>query len=220
MRSSFTRSRQATEYNVSCPVTPAIARQVRVCAAASIVLLAAALYAFAPPADAGSGTQTRVNKDAATIADFMKRVHDYVALHKKLDGTLREVPDNGTPEQHFEHQRALAALLRKERSAAKPGDICPKEMRAWVRRQLAGIFRGPAGRQIKRSILDEYTGSVRLEVNGGYPDDVPVSTMPPQLLQALPVLPEVLQYRFIGERLILLDAHAHIIADFVEHIFP
>ena len=37
--------------------------------------------------------------------------------------------------------------------------------------------------------------------------------MPPQVLQALPKLPEELEYRFIGDRLILFDIHAHIIVD-------
>ena len=33
--------------------------------------------------------------------------------------------------------------------------------------------------------------------------------MPPQVLAALPKLPEDIEYRFIGDRLILLDVHAH-----------
>jgi len=49
---------------------------------------------------------------------------------------------------------------------------------------------------------------------------VPLSTVPPQVLSSLPKLPEDLEYRFIGERLILLDVHAHIIADFMENAFP
>jgi hypothetical protein len=201
-------------------VTTLLAPRVHLCAAASIVLLAAALSASDRLPAARSVQQVPVNKDAAAISAFKKRVDAYAALHKKLDGTLREVPSGATPEQLFEHQRALATLLRRERATAKPGDLCPAEMRAFVRRQLAGIFRGADGRQIQRSILDEYTGNVRLEVNGGYPDGVPVSTMPPQVLEVLPALPEMLQYRFIGKRLILLDAHARVIADFIEHIFP
>jgi hypothetical protein len=189
------------------------------CAAFSIVVLAVAL-ARSEPLPAAGAVQARVNRDAATIANFMKGVQAYVALHKKLDETLREVPDGGTPEQAFEHQRALAALLRKARGTAKPGDICSTEMRAFVRRQLARVFQGETGRQIQRSILDEYTGSVRLEINGGYPDTVPLSTTPAPVLETLPILPDVLQYRFIGKRLILFDAHAHVIADFVDHVFP
>jgi hypothetical protein len=85
---------------------------------------------------------------------------------------------------------------------------------------LAGVFSGPEGQQIKRSILDENPGIVRLEVNGRYPDALPFSTVPPQVLQALPKLPDVLEYRFVGERLILLDAHAHIVVDWIDHVFP
>ena len=176
------------------------------------------LSAFDRPAP--PSPQVRVNKDAATIAAFKQRVQAYAALQKKLDSTLHEVPSGGTPEQFFAHQRALAMLLRKARATARPGDLCSPDLRAFVRRQLARIFRGEEGRQIQRSILDEYTGSVRLEVNGGYPDNVPMATTPPQVLEALPPLPDMLQYRFIGKRLILLDAHAHVIADFIDHVFP
>ena len=37
-----------------------------------------------------------------------------------------------------------------------------------------------------------------LKVNGRYPDAVPLSTVPPQVLKGLPNLPEELQYRFVG----------------------
>jgi hypothetical protein len=44
--------------------------------------------------------------------------------------------------------------------------------------------------------------------------------MPPQVLKALPKLEEDLEYRFIGERLVLMDAHAHIIVDFTDDVLP
>ena len=81
-------------------------------------------------------------------------------------------------------------------------------------------FAGKDGLQIKNEILDkEYKGAVKLAVNGRYPDDVPISTVPPQVLAQLPKLPEELEYRFIRTNLILFDPHAHIIADFVERAF-
>lgn len=183
------------------------------------MLLTAGLCASLASA-AGRPQAPRVNADAATIADFVKRVNVYAALQKKLDSTLQEVSREAAPEQFLEHQRALARLVQKERFGAKQGDICTQSMRSVIRRLLAGIFRGPDGRQIKHSILDEYTGNVRLQVNGLYPDGVPLSSVPPQVLQALPMLPNILEYRFIGERLILLDAHARLIVDFVTHVFP
>jgi hypothetical protein len=40
------------------------------------------------------------------------------------------------------------------------------------------------------------------------------------VLKALPKLEEDLEYRFIGERLVLMDAHAHIIVDFTDDVLP
>ena len=164
--------------------------------------------------------QPKVNPDAATIADFMKRVDAYVAVHKKVDGMLQEPSRDGRPEAVVEHQRAFAKLMEKERPGAKPGDIFTKPMRNVIRRLLAGVFRGPNGRQIKSSILDEYTGNFVVRVNAPYPENMPFSSVPPQILQGLPNLPEPLAYRFAGPRLILLDPHGRLIVDVVEKVFP
>ncbi len=175
------------------------------------VVSAAAGYDAQPP---------RVNADAATLADFTKRLNAYAKLHKKVDSALKEPSRDDRPEDFIEHERAFAKLMQKERPYAKPGDIFTKPMRNIVRRLLAGVFRGPGGRQIKKSILDEYTANIPLRVNTQYPEGAPFSTVPPQILQGLPKLPEGLEYRFIGPRLILLDAHARMIVDIVERVFP
>ena len=36
-------------------------------------------------------------------------------------------------------------------------------------------------------------------------------TVPPNILAALPKLPEDLEYRFVNRHMILLDTHAHIV---------
>jgi hypothetical protein len=175
------------------------------------VVSAAAGYDAQPP---------RVNADAATLADFTQRVNAYAELHKKVDSALKEPSRDSRPEDFIDHERAFAKLMQKERPYAKPGDIFTKPMRNIVRRLLVGVFRGPDGRQIKKSILDEYTANIPLRVNTQYPEGAPFSTVPPQILQGLPKLPEGLEYRFIGPRLILLDAHARMIVDIVTHVFP
>ena len=42
----------------------------------------------------------------------------------------------------------------------------------------------------------------------------------PDLLAALPKLPTEFEYRFVGDRLILLDKHAHLIVDWVDNVLP
>ena len=168
----------------------------------------------------GTKQPPRVNTSAAVIQDFLKRVEVYVALHKKLEGTLPKLPEQTNPHQIDAHERALAALMQAARKDAKPGEILTQGMQGRIRSLLRPVFSGQNGQQIKNEILDkEYKGNVKLVVNGRYPDEVPISTVPPQVLSALPKLPEELEYRFIQNSLILFDSHAHIIVDYMDRAF-
>ena len=57
---------------------------------------------------------------------------------------------------------------------------------------------------------------VQLKVNSRLPDGIPLTTMPPEILGALPKLPEHIEYRFIGKRLVLLDLHAQLVVDYID----
>jgi len=184
------------------------------------LVVGAVLLSFVHPLAQAQRKGPPINPDAQTIEAFKQRVEAYVALHRKLESTLPSLPKQTTPQQVDAHERALAALIQQARADAKPGDIFIPPMQQLVRRLLAPVFVGRAGQQIRSEITDkEYKGDVKLVVNGRYPDDVPVSTMPPQVLAALPKLPEELEYRFVLTSLILFDPHAHIIPDYVEHAF-
>jgi hypothetical protein len=193
-------------------------RRTRVVVWGVAALLLMIVSAAVPSATNHDGQQ--INPDAATIADFNKRVDGYVALHNKVDATLQEPSADGRPEAVVEHQRAFAKLMQQERPNAQPGDILTKPMRNVVRRLLAGVFRGPNGRDVKHSILDEYTGNFALRVNQPYPDNEPFATVPLPILQGLPKLPDALVYRFVGPRLILLDPHGRLVVDIMEKAFP
>jgi hypothetical protein len=164
-----------------------------------------------------------VNPDdpnADVIKDFLKRVDVYVALHRKLESTLPPLPRQTTPQIIDQHERALATLLQAERKGAKQGDIFTAQMQALVKRLLVPIFRGTDGALVRAEIMDnEYRGNLVLSPNGRYPDEIPDSTVPPQVLQFLPKLPEELEYRFVRQNLILFDPHAHVIPDWVPRAF-
>lgn len=187
-----------------------------------LAILGALIFGLSSGADAAPQAKQppRVNASAAVIQDFLKRVGTYVTLHKKLEATLPKLPEQTTPQQIDKHQRDLAALIQAARKDAKPGDLLTVGMQRRIRVLLRPVFAGQQGLQIKNEIVDkEYKGSVKLQVNGRYPDEVPISTVPPQVLQALPKLPEELEYRFIQNSLILFDPHAHIIVDFMDRAF-
>jgi len=172
--------------------------------------VAVGAYAQTPP----------VNANAKTIADFRTRVDAYAALHKKLEATLPALSKESTPQQIVGHQDNLAGLIAKERIRAKQGDLFTPAMQTMIRELMKQAFAHGDAKLLRASIMDENPGPVKLTINGKYPDTVPLTTMPTEVLKGLPPLPEGLEYRFIGETLILLDPHAHIIADFVPNALP
>jgi hypothetical protein len=161
-----------------------------------------------------------VNADARALETMLERINDYAALHKKIEDTLPKLSDETTPEKIDKNQRALGRLIQEQRRGAKPGDIFTPDAQAVIKRLLARVFAGPEGAALRASIMDENPGPIKLKVNSRYPDTIPLSTVPPQVLQGLPKLPEEMEYRFIGPHLILMDVHAHIIVDLIEHALP
>ena len=168
--------------------------------------------------------QTRATPPTAkldpAIGEFVDRVNGYVALHQGLENKSPKLPDAATPKQIDDRQRALLALMQQARPQAKQGDMFTPAMAAFVKNMLNRVFAGPEGKQLLSSIMDENPVDIALKVNQRYPDTVPFATMPPEVLTALPELPEELEYRFIGDDLILLDPHAHIIVDFIPNALP
>jgi hypothetical protein len=180
----------------------------------------------ADQARAGGPAQTPkggepVNADAKALASFVARLNDYVAMHRKLEDSLPKLKKESTPKEIDDHQRALARLVQNARRGAKPGDIFTPDAQVVIKQLMARVFGGPDGKALRDSINDENPGTpVKLTANTRYPDTVPLSTVPPQVLQGLPKLPEEMEYRFIGDALILMDVHAHLVVDLIEHVLP
>ena len=174
--------------------------------------------ADAPPTERVVGPLSPA--DAQALATMNDRLRDYIDLHTKLERALPSLPKDATPQQIDKNQRELERRVRQARANAKQGDIFTPEAQPVIKRLLATVFGGPDGKQLKASIMDENPVGITLAVNGRYPDTVPLSSVPPQVLQTLPKLSEDMEYHFIGDRLILLDTHAHVIADYIDDALP
>jgi hypothetical protein len=175
----------------------------------------------APPTERVVGPLS--SEDAKALATMNDRLREYVDFHIKMERSLPSLPKDATPQQIDKNQRALEKLMRESRTTAKRGDLFTEEARPVIKRLLATVFGGPDGKQLKASIMDENPVdpvALKLTVNGRYPDTVPLTSIPPQVLQTLPKLSEDLEYRFIGDWLILLDVHAHLIADYIDDALP
>ena len=159
------------------------------------------------------------NRDAQTLTDFQTRVKSYLAMRQKLLVGRPTLPDKATPDQVEAYQRALGDLIIAARKGARKGELFGGDMTVLVRRLLGPIFKGPDGAAIRNAILEEPQPLVPT-INTRYPDDVPVSSMPPEILKALPKLEEILEFRFVGRHLILMDVPAHLIVDIVDNAMP
>lgn len=190
------------------------------------LLVVAALLSHAGRAAAGPGApasgQRAANADATTMAAFVERTKAYGELHRKVAGSLPTLARESSPGEIDTYQRALAAGIRAARANARPGDLLNPAMQSLVRSLLARLFRDRQAKgRLRESIMDDNPrGGVRLAVNARYPDVVPLSTMPPDVLKQLPALPQELEYRFVGDTLILLDPDAHIVVDYLARALP
>ena len=200
---------------------PAVVTAV-LCSALPFLATASVSARTPTPQSAAAKSQDKpVNPAAQTMASFTERVDAYLKLQKAEKAKLPKLKPEATPIEIDRHQRALGAAMGKARAGAKPGDVFTPDMQKVARELMQRVFASAHDRrELRNSVMDENPTTVRFKVNDRYPDAVPLSTMPPEVLQNLPRLPEGLEYRFVGDVLILLDPDAHIVVDYVTRALP
>jgi hypothetical protein len=159
-------------------------------------------------------------EDKEAMEQFKKEVQAYVDIHRAVEAQLPNLPTEATIQQIDQRQRAMLTAMAAARAKAQRGDLFKPAMETTVRRMIAKLFDGIEGRQLRESIMEDNPTTIKIEVNSRYPDTVPLATMPPEVLQALPKMPEELEYRFVGASLVIMDVHAHMIADFIPNALP
>jgi hypothetical protein len=169
---------------------------------------------------AKTSTDPAVNPNAALMADFKARVERYAELHKGLAKGDAKQKEDTTAERINTQKDALAAKIQAARTGARQGDIFTPEIRPVFRKLLAPEMKGEEGRDAKEIIKDDAPapGTVPFKVNAKYPEKQPKPTMPSNLLLNLPTLPEPLEYRVVGQHLLLLDTSTDLIVDYILNV--
>jgi hypothetical protein len=162
----------------------------------------------------------RVNAHAQHIADFEERVAAYVKVRKEAAAALPGSKPTDSPNRMTNRERELAQKIRSLRPSAKRGDIFTPEISAEFLRLIRLAWRRSDATQIGRSLARAEPVSLRVDINDAYPASVPLQSTPPTLLQNLPSLPKEIEYRVIGHKLVLRDARANLIVDFIERAIP
>jgi hypothetical protein len=178
-------------------------------ATSSLLLLLAATTSIT-----GRVQQPPANPDAQLLADFKARVDQYDQLRKKADDSAPPLKNTEEPRDIREAQQALVERIGAARAGAKQGDIFTPQIAALFKRVLRPEAREPDTKAILKEDKPS-KAAISLKINGPYPENQPLATSPPEILLKLPTLPKDLEYRFVDKHLILRDARANTIVDYI-----
>jgi hypothetical protein len=179
-------------------------------------LLVLGLTLFAAGA---ASQQAPVNPLAQSMANFRKRVDDYMKLRDAITRKVPRVEETGDPAKISAREKALGQAIAMARPAARPGDIFGEEMSFHLKEVLAEDWkqRSPADR---KALFEEIPKDLQLKVNQVYPTTLPLVSVPARLLAKLPMLPEELEYRLVDRYFLLRDRDANLIIDVLPDVRP
>jgi len=161
------------------------------------------------------------NQDSLVIVNYEKQVQEYVKLRKNAAHGIPAVRSTDAPQQIKERQLLLASRIRTDRARAKRGDLFSPDVCRLFKQLIATAYQASDPAKVKASLRhDEPVREVPLQVNALYPEKVPLQTTPPSILLNLPPLPQDLEYRIVGQNLVLRDAAANLIVDFIPGVIP
>ena len=151
--------------------------------------------------------------DTEALEEFTERVQEYVELRRKAGAGLPPRRVTRNPEEFRDAEEELAERIREVRANAQRGEIFVPPIESGVKRLM--ILEVDSA--TLAAITEDNPGEFALEVNKKYPDGLPLSTVPPNVLKLLPRLAEGLEYRFVGRHLILRDTQANVIIDHIPY---
>jgi len=118
-------------------------------------------------------------------------------------------------------QQTLAeAIQTKVRPTAQPGDVLSTTVADLIRRELATAFAGPKGDLIRDGLRDQIEEQEAPPTTIAINQIVAVPRVPPSMLEALPQLPQQVEFAFSGRTLILRDVDADVVVDFMRDALP
>ena len=150
---------------------------------------------------------------------FPASVEEYVRLHRRVRGSLPPLDVASEPGKIVKASDLLASAIRDARPGARRGDLFNPVVAATFRARIAYALR-ERRREVVRMLTeveedeeDERPSAGWSPAVNGALDWFSTGATPPSILDALPSLPDELQYRFVGLDLVLLDVDANMIVD-------
>ena len=178
-------------------------------ASAAILLLTSTGFSQTVPVPGSRPPDFTVQIWGDAVADFSARVRAYVELRDRLAVGLPPLIITLNPADITRAEEALAHRLRHARKDVREGNVFAPPISAAFRLALLPVLDA----ETIIAIMDENPGEFSHRVDGTYPKERTVSTVPANILAVLPELPADIQYRFLGRHLVLHDIRANVIVD-------
>lgn len=187
-----------------------------------LVLTLCGITAGAPlPLDAMGTRQANVRPaEAAALKQFDTAIGQYMALRNKLRTEVTGPVKNSTASQVTNASDALAGAIERARQGAKAGSLFAPPVAAIIKRRIADAIRDEDLEDVLDDIDDEGKSGPNPKVHLRLPVSAQMATMPPSLLKVLPVLPKELEYRILGNYLVIRDVDASLILDYIPAAVP
>jgi hypothetical protein len=171
-------------------------------------------------ATATQGKATRSLTSA--LGRFGEQVAAYAALHQQMEVTVSGAFERARDLRAVLRARAeLAAAINAARPDAREGDIVSTAVAEIFRSTIAEALSGVDSEAFFESLYTEdvVPAGFRPRVHDTYPEWA-THEVPLVVLERLPVLPEEIEYRLIGQTLVLWDVDADLIVDVVPDAIP
>ena len=150
------------------------------------------------------------------LAEFIERVADYVEIRREVTAGVDGPIFCSDPEELTRQAAQRAAAIRDARPLASEGALFTPRAAMYFRERIAHAVR---------------IGAIDLAIESGQPDDIvlEVNAVLPwgagdpasaSLVGLLPLLPDELEYRFVGRHLVLLDVEANLVVDVLRKAVP
>ena len=156
-----------------------------------------------------AGAQVTTGIDA-----FNHNVAAYVALHHQVERYLPPQRNFVDPDEGLAYAAALRRGLCALRPTAREGDVfrpAADEIRRRIRYALRA--HGIEVRELQLEMTEDSEEGARPPVVNEAFSWALGNLMPIAIIEALPALPDELQYRLVGGRLVLIDIHAGLVVD-------
>lgn len=180
------------------------------------------LFQPAPPPTCSLEVLSPAALEERTLQDFNRQVDRYVRLHRRLERDLPPEHMFGDLEDMSEAVDALHDAMVNARPNARAGAFFTPAVADVLTARLSSAITASGHTPTEAFIamnLRYFGGIPEAQVNGRPPSGRYVRVWP-ALLNALPALPEELEYRFVGWDLVLVDVHADLVVDILKNALP